>query len=182
MGDRVKYRQRIWEFALDHHGLITTSQARDLGVPGIELPKLAQRHGLTHLAYGLYRVDDVPVDAGAQYAEAALRAGEDAFLTHDAVLALHDLGLVNPRAIQVATFRRARPKLPSWIELRRRADLSEGDITVYDGIRSTTVAQALVDCSAIVMTERLRDAAHVARSRGLLRHADYDRVLADLGA
>lgn len=178
----MKYRQRIWEHALDHHGLITTGQARDLGVPAIELPKLARRGGLTQLAYGLYRVDDAPVDAGAQYAEAVLRVGEDAFLTHDSVLALHDLGLVNPRRIKVAALRRARPRLPSWIEFLQRSDLAETDITVYDGIRSTTVAQALTDCTFIVMSERLLEAAKVARSRGLLRSAEYDRALIDIGA
>ena len=178
----VKYRQRIWEYALEHHGLITTGQARDLGVPGVELPKLARRGGLTHLAYGLYRVDDAPVDAGSQYAEAVLRVGEDAFLTHDATLALHDLGLVNPRTIKVAAFRRARPDLPSWIEFFQRSDLDETDIAVYDGIRSTTIAQALVDCMPIVKSERLREAAQEARSRGLLRRSEYDRVLIELGA
>lgn len=178
----MKYRRRIWEYALDHHGLITTSQARDLGVPGVELPKLARRGGLTHLAYGLYRVDDVPVGAGSPYAEAVLRVGEDAFLTHDATLALLDLGLVNPRTIKVAALRRARPRLPSWIEFLQRSDLAENDITVYDGIRSTTVAQALVDCIPIVMSSRLREAAQVARSRGLLRSAEYDRVLREFDA
>ena len=31
-----------------------------------------------------------------------LRVGADSYLTHDAVLALHDLGLVNPRRIRTA--------------------------------------------------------------------------------
>ena len=74
--------------------------------------------------------------------EAVLRAGPGAYLTHDAVLALHDLGQVNPRRIRIATPKRARPHTPDYVEIIKR-DLPAGQLTTVEGIPATTVAQAL---------------------------------------
>lgn len=170
----MPYLRTAFEHALENHGLITTQQAAALGIPDIELVKLAHRGSLVRLAYGLYRHEDVPSTRLSEYAEAVLRVGEDAFLTHDAVLALHELALVNPRAIKVGTTRRVRRRLPDWVELVRRTD--DVDVTEYEGIRSTTVACALRDCVGTVPRDRLRAALEEARRRGLVRRRD----LADL--
>ena len=105
------------EIALDHYGYVTTREAAEAGVPAVELPKLAARGGLENVAYGLYRVPDIPPTDYDQFAEALLRAGEGAYLHGESVLALFGLADVNPRQIKVAVRRRARPKLPPFIEL-----------------------------------------------------------------
>jgi hypothetical protein len=166
----VKFREQVYELALDAHGLVTTSAAAAVGVPAVELRKLAQRGALTQLTYGVYRFDAIPSDRFTEYAEAVLRVGEDAFLTHDAVLALHELALVNPRAIKVGTTRRVRRSLPDWVELVRRTD--DVAITEYEGIRATTVATALLDCVGTVPRDRLHGALEEARRRGLVRRRD----------
>lgn len=63
MAAKVKYREIVRELALDRYGYVTTKDAVIAGVPAIELPKLAARGGLQNVAYGLYRVPDVPVTA-----------------------------------------------------------------------------------------------------------------------
>ena len=166
----MKFRQMVYELALDGHGFVTTSGAAEIGVPAVELRKLAQRGALTHVAYGVYRFDAIPADRFSEYAEAVLRVGEDAFLTHYAVLAMHELALVNPRAVRVGTTRRVRRDLPDWIKLVTRTD--DVDVTTYEGIRSTTVAAALRDCIGTVPRDRLRDALDEARRRGLVRRRD----------
>lgn len=166
----VKFREQVYELALRSHGLVTTSQAAAVGVPAVELRKLAHRGALTQLSYGLYRFDAVPADRFTEYAEAVLRVGPHAFLTHDAVLALHELALVNPRTIKVGATRRVRRGLPDWVELVQRTD--GVDITEYEGIRSTTVACALRDCAGAVPRDRLLDALEEARLRGLVRRRD----------
>ena len=113
--------------------------------------------------------------------EAVLRAGPGADLTHDAVLAIHDLGQVNPRRIRVATPKRARPRTPDYVEIIRR-DLPARQLTNVEGIPATTVAQALIDCQPLVMKERLIDAAREAARRGLLTRREADRVLQELEA
>ncbi|MHB1855061.1 MAG: type IV toxin-antitoxin system AbiEi family antitoxin domain-containing protein [Acidimicrobiales bacterium] len=175
------YRRRLYPRALDQYGYVTTRDAEDLAVPAVELRKIAQRGGVEHLAYGLYRFDDVPRTSRDQFMEAVLRVGPEAYLTHDAVLALHDLGLVNPRRIRVGTPRRARPRLPEYIEVVQRR-LGPHDLTVYEGIPSASIARALLDCRGLVMGERLADAAREAARSGLLRRGEADRVLTELGS
>jgi predicted transcriptional regulator of viral defense system len=174
------YRRRLYNRALDRYGYVTTHDAESVGVPPVELRKIAARGGLEHVAYGVYRFDDIPRTARDQYMEAVLRVGPDAYLTQDAVLALHDLGLVNPRHIRVGAPRRARGQLPDHIEVIQER-LDPADLTAYEGIPSATVARALLDCGGVVMGERLVDAAREAARRGLLRKREAARVLAALG-
>lgn len=175
------YRRRLRDRALDRYGYVTTRDAAELAVPAVELRKLAQRGGLERVAYGLYRFDDVLRTGRDQFMEAVLRVGPDAHLTHDAVLALHDLGLVNPRRIRVGTPRRARPQLPATVEVIKRR-LDSADLTEHEGIPTTTVARALLDCRDLIMADRLIDAAEEAARRGLLTRREARRVLAELGA
>ena len=182
---QTTYRRKLHDVALENYGYVTTRMAAGLGIPVVELGKLSARHkfssipALTKLAYGLYRFDDIPITSRDQFMEAVLRVGPDAYLVGDAVLALHDLALVNPRRIRVGTPRRLRPNLPDSIEMVLMP-LPPEDLTNYEGIPSATVARALLDCRATVMQDRLLAAAHKAREEGLLRRGEVDRVLAEL--
>lgn len=173
------YRRRLRERALDKYGYVTTRDAVELGVPEVELRKLAYRGGLEHVGYGIYRFDDVPPTGRDGFMEAVLRAGPGAYLTEDAVLALHDLALVNPRRVRVGTPRRVRTAMPATVEVMRRR-LAPADLTNYEGIPSTTVARALVDSRQRVMRDRLIEAAREAARRGLISQRDTDRVLAEI--
>ena len=174
-------RRRLYDRALDRYGYVTTRDAEQLEVPTVELRKIAQRGGLEHVAYGLYRFEEVPRTGRDQYMEAVLRVGPDAYLTQDAVLALHDLGLVNPRHIRVGLPRRERSRLPPYIQVIHQ-QLDPNDLTAYEGIPSATVARALLDCRPLAMGERLIDAARDAARRGLLTKNEANHVLAQLGA
>ena len=142
---------------------------------------MAARGGLTHVARGVFRFDDVPHTGHDQFKEAVLRAGDHAFLMADAVLALHDLGLVNPRRIRVGTPDRVRAAMPDTVQVVRR-HVDQEDLTEYEGIPATTVARALLDCRGIVLRERLLDAAREALKRGLMVRRDGERVTAALEA
>jgi predicted transcriptional regulator of viral defense system len=172
------YREIVRELALDRYGYVTTRQASEAGVPAVELPKLAARGGLEGIAYGLYRVPDVPATPFDQFAEALLRAGEGAYLHGESVLALLGLADVNPRQIRVAVPRRARPKLPAFIELVRQ--VGESHVTLYEGLAAQQVADAILECRGRIETERLLDAAKQARADGLLTTAQWQRVQKEL--
>ena len=174
MAAKVKYRDIVREIAFDHYGYVTTRDAIEAGVPAVELPKLADRGGLENVAYGLYRVPDVPPTRYDQFAEALLRVGDGAYLHGESVLALFGLADVNPRQIKVAVRRRARPKLPAFIELTQvRSDVRT---TLYEGLESQTVADALLECRGRIEVERLLTAAQLARVEGLLTTAEWQRV------
>ncbi|MHB1089986.1 MAG: type IV toxin-antitoxin system AbiEi family antitoxin domain-containing protein [Ilumatobacteraceae bacterium] len=174
------YRRQLFEIAVGQYGYVTTANATAIGVPSIELPKLAEHAGFMNIAYGLYRFEDVPHSPRDKFAEAVLRVGRDAHLTGDAVLAFHELALVIPRRLRVGTNRRVRANLPEWIYVVRE-QLPEDELTVYDGVRSATVARALIDSRKIVMTDRLIKATHDARQQGLLTGVEVDRLLSVLG-
>jgi predicted transcriptional regulator of viral defense system len=164
------HRRVLRDLALDQYGYITPTDAEALGVPAIELRKIAQRGGLDHVAYGLYRFADIPITEFDTFMEAVLRSGPDAHLTRDAVLALHGLALVNPRRIRVGSPHRVRRTLPDSIEVISE-QVSPDDLTSYEGIPSTTVRRALLDSRDIVMIDRLVEATKEAGSRGLVpRH------------
>lgn len=178
MTAKVKYREIVREIALDHYGYVTTREATEAGVPAVELPKLAARGGLENVAYGLYRVPDIPPTAFDQFAEALLRAGDGAYLHGESTLALFGLADVNPRRIKVAIRRRARPKLPPFVELTRVRD--EVRTTFYEGLRAQPVADAILECRGRIGTGRLIDAAKQARTKGLLTTPEWQRVKKEL--
>lgn len=174
MTAKVKYREIVREIALDHYGYVTTKAAAEAGVPAVELPKLAARGGLENVAYGLYRVPDIPPTAYDQFAEALLRVGDGAYLHGESVLALFGLADVNPRQIKVAVRRRARPELPPFVELTHFKD--DVRTTFYEGLEAQSVADAILECRGRIETDRLLDAAKEARKEGLLTATEWHRV------
>lgn len=174
MTGHVKYRSIVRDIALDNFGYVTTAAAKAAGVPAVELPKLAARGGLANVAYGLYRVEDVPVTKFDQYAEALLRVGADAYLFGVTVLALLGLAEVNPRTITIAVHRRTRPQLPTYIELVHVG--GEKQATLYEGLLSQPVADAILECRGSIESIRLKQAAEQARAEGLLTTTEYLRV------
>jgi predicted transcriptional regulator of viral defense system len=177
----MRYREIVREIAYGNHGFVTTRQAAEAGVPPIELPKLAEHSGLESVSYGLYRVTDMPQGELDQYAEAVLRAGDDAYLCGESVLALHGgLADVNPKQITVAVTKRTRTKFPPFMHVVRGA--ADEPTTWFEGIASQTVASALLACRRRIEPSRLRAAAEQARAEGLLTTDEWIRVREGLSA
>ncbi|MDJ1370789.1 type IV toxin-antitoxin system AbiEi family antitoxin domain-containing protein [Gulosibacter molinativorax] len=174
----LKYRDIVREIALDQYGYVTTRDAVAAGVPAVELPKLAARGGLQNVVYGLYRVPDIPPTRFDQFAEALLRVGPEAYLHGESVLALLELADVNPRQIQVATPRRARSKLPAFVDLTWVKN--EVRTLMYEGIESQPLVDALLECGGRIENDRLLVAAKQARSAGLLTTTEWRETIKGL--
>ena len=179
--DRSNYRSALYGLAAGHQGYVTTEMAEVVGVPAVEMRKISARGGLTNVARGLYRVDGIDGGDKAPYAEAVFRVGEDAHLYGESVLAFHNLALVNPARITVATTRRVRRHLPVHIHMVHVA-VGAGDLTEYDGVPSATVERAVRDSIGSVMPGRLIEAARRAADEGLIRRRRLDPLLAEIGA
>ncbi len=171
----MSYRAMLREAADENYGYITTREAAELGVPAVELRKLAARGALRRVSRGVYRFTDARRTQRDAYAEAVARTGQDAYLVGDAVLGLLGLAMVEPRRITVATPHRTRPKDPGFVDIVRRTMPVEL-VTTYEGIPATTVGQAILDSRATVMPERLLDAVTQARRVGLIDHAEAARL------
>ena len=174
--------EQLFEVALDQYGFITGGDAERAGVNRKYLNDLKRRGVLEHTAYGLYRFPQVPVTEYTPFMEAVLWVGADAVLSHDAVLSLHGLANANPSVIRVSTPRRVRKSdPPAAIKVIHRA-LPDEDLTRYEGIPSTTVARALLDCRDLIMRSRLLEAAHQAKAAGLIPRRMFGGLLEMLDA
>lgn len=110
MDDRPA-RYKLWEFAANQHGYVTTQQAASLGVNNETLVMLAQRGTVLRVAFGVYRLPNFPYSVGDRQMLAVLwtRAPE-AVLSHESALDAYEISDVNPSVyhVTVAKGRRLR--------------------------------------------------------------------------
>lgn len=168
----------IYDIAADEYGIVTAARAREAGAAPSELNRWCTDGRLLRRGHGVYKLArwvPTPYDA---YAEAVALVGDRAYLHGLAVLAMHGLALVDPRAIEVATPKRVRRKLPSWVE---PVAAPKGERTTsYEGIPSQRVADAIESCMDSVIPARLLEAAKQAHGEGLVTADEYDRLEKEL--
>lgn len=175
----MTYRRQLRELAFETHGVFTIRQAQSVGVPAVELRKLASRGALTRLGQGVYRMNEAPSGELDEYAQAVALVGEGALLADETVLAAHQLAQVNLRRIRVAAPRRVRVQLPATVEVVR-IDVPKDQRASIEGIPAMTVGSAILGARGRIMTDRLIEAAHQARQRGLIDPDAEARIVASL--
>jgi predicted transcriptional regulator of viral defense system len=176
----MSYYDDIYESAVDNYYLITTREARRIGVPPVELAKLAKRGKLQHISHGVYRLSRHVPHPNDPYAVSVARVGEDAYLYGESVIAMLGLAPTNPARIYVATPKRYRGKGADGLVVVQRPDA--GDATAYEGVPSQEAGAAIVSCLGKTMPSRLRAAAEAARDEGYLTRGAYENVLEEIGA
>jgi len=174
----MTYYDDIFEVASENFGLITTAQAREMGIAKDELGKLHLRGKLERIGHGVYRIRHHVPSALDAYADAVALVGPEAYVLGESVLAMHNLASVNPDKIHVGTTKRVRKRLPAHIKAVQR---QVGDRTaVYDGIRCMTVADAIRYCKGKVMPERLVEALRDGAGEGLVTKRELDTISKEL--
>jgi predicted transcriptional regulator of viral defense system len=168
------YYDDIYEFAVDNRYLITTEDAKEIGVPAVELAKLANRGKLENISRGLYRLTRYVPSETDHYAIAVARMGKDAYLYGESVIAMLGLAPTNPAYICVALPDRTRKKLPDNIRVNRAQP--DDKVTMYEGVRSQNVASAIQSAQQTMMDDRLRDAAKRAKDEGYLTTRNLDQL------
>ena len=176
----MSYYDDIYETAVDNYYLITTREAERIGVPRIELAKLAKRGKLEHVSHGLYRLARYVPHQNDPYAVSVAMVGEEAYLYGESVIAMLGLAPTNPARIYVATPKRYRGKGADGLVVVVRPDT--GDTTVYEGVPSQDAGAAIVSCLGKMMPVRLRDAAEKARAEGYLTQKRYEKALEAIDA
>jgi predicted transcriptional regulator of viral defense system len=166
------------ETASDHHGYVTTLQAREVGVDPTQLRLLAGRGRLEHVARGVYRVPVLPRSEHDDLAFAVAWARGRAVISHESALVLHRLSDVNPSVVHLTAppdnFPRAKGGGP--VRVHRR-DLPAADVTMVEGLPVTTVARTIVDCYELgTDPAQLRLAIRQARQSGELRSAQAEEL------
>ena len=138
-------------------GFVTLANARELGVPPVELPKLAARGALEHCAYGLYRIAGLPGTAGRRVCRVCSLGRGRAYFSRvgDGGLRTRD---VNPRRINLTVPKRVRRSGGTayrlWI-----AQLAQRDVDQHLGIPVTTPLRSVMDAAAAGSDPRLIEQA-----------------------
>lgn len=169
----------IYNIGLDNYGIVTSCQASAItDNANVELPRWAASGRLERLGVGVYKLATwmpTPYDI---YAEAVALVGKGAYLYGEAVLAINDLALVNPRTVNVAIARRVRRRVPSWIKV---VNVQDGEATTsYFGILGQALPLAFKACRGKVPISRLRAAVDDAAARGLILRDECDAIRREL--
>lgn len=175
----MSYYDDIYEVAVDHHYLISTDDAARIGVPSVELAKLAYRGKLENISHGLYRLARYVPSNTDPYAVAVARMGDGAYLYGESVIAMLELAPTNPAYICVAVPRRTRRKVPRPIRVKKAS--AADTVTEYEGVPSQGVACAIASAKDTMMDDRLRAAARRAREEGYLIGREYDDLRESMG-
>jgi predicted transcriptional regulator of viral defense system len=167
--------EKVVDIAADQFGYVTTSQAGEQGVTDNALRMMATRGTLERVSRGVYRVPTFPLSPYAEYMEASLwPAGVRGVISHQSALALRGLSDVSPSAIHITVpddFR-IRRDVPAHLVVHH-ADLTDEDITLFEGIPTTTVARTIEDChGAHLGPALLRQALEDAKREGFLSPAE----------
>jgi predicted transcriptional regulator of viral defense system len=166
----------LYALAEEHDGLLTSKEARALGIRDSVLVRLAQRGRLERMTRGVYRIAHYPTDRFAQYREAVLWAQashhgpERIALSHETALLLYGISDVNPSRVNLTVPKsaRLRRKHPEWIMIHR-ADLTAQEVSQHEGMLVTTVARSIMDVlSTTHRTDIVRQAITDALREGLL--------------
>ncbi len=170
--------------AEERDGLLTSKEARALGIQDSVLVRLAQRGRLERMSRGVYRIAHYPPDRLAQYREAVLWAQashhgpERIALSHETALLLYGISDLNPSRVHLTVPKssRLRRECPEWITIHR-ADLTEKEVGQHEGIPVATVSRAIMDVlSTTRRTEIVRQAITEALRDGLLSRAQAARL------
>ena len=164
---------QVVERAAEHHGYVTTRDARDLGIDPTQLRLLAARGRLERISRGVYRVMVLPRGEHDEIAAAVAWTLGRGVVSHESSLSLHHLSDVNPSRVHLTVPRNNHPRAAGGDLYRlHRRNLRTSDVTEVDGIPTTTAERTIRDCVADGSDPyQLRPAIDRAEADGLIRRA-----------
>jgi len=174
-------RAGLWGVAVDQYGYVTTADAACIGVPVVEVAKLAARGSLTRISQGVYRFPQWPVGANDYLMEAVLWTRDPtAVLSHDTALDVLDLCDINPTLLHVTVSGRKYP-------IRRR-ETPAGLTIHYEQLDSTqrgwweqiptVTAQTAIEqgIATLVRPDLLNQAIGTAARRSMIDRSTAQRL------
>jgi predicted transcriptional regulator of viral defense system len=129
---------------------------------------------------GIYRLSRFPEAPQADLAVAWLRAGEASAISHESALGLYGLSDVMPHEVHV-TLPRTASRRHGGLRLHT-SPLGDGDTTLFEGVRVTTVERTIVDVARAGLAEELvLQAIGEALERGLTTSTRLAEAAAERG-
>ena len=148
--------EKIWDTAEDNHGVITSAQAKRLGVKPAALVSLATNRKLIRIGQGVYKLSHHVPGPYDEYAQAVAMAGDTAFVRGASALMMRGLIPFDPGRFYLGVSRRMRRKLPPGYHVKV---IENPEIEFIEGIAVERVRSAVEDarkCGAVDM-DKLRE-------------------------
>ena len=159
---------KLCSLGMDNYGIVTSSDAKSLGLSARVMSSLVKSGRLLHKGYGVFKLAICTSSEGMdRYAEAVAFGGKDAVLYGESVLSMLNLAFVNPSVICVATPHRIRRTLPSWVRLVRVHEHG-AKVSYYKGIPCQPLSLAIRHCMKAILPERILSALEAAQHEGWL--------------
>jgi predicted transcriptional regulator of viral defense system len=148
MNEVVTNIDKLREIAMDQHGFVTYKQAINAGVPQPGISMLASRGRLERVAFGVYRVPQVPATPYDQFMKAVLWTGApEACLSHDTALYAYGVSDINPTAIHMTVAKRRRiARSGGQGYVVHHQDLEQNQVTWWEEIPIVTLPTAIEQC------------------------------------
>jgi len=137
---------RFVEFARDHDGVVTWSEAMELGLPPARLQSWQRSGRIRRVAPQVYAVAGVP-DSWRQLVRIATGSGA-AWASHGTAAALAELNGFRGRSVEVITERGRRRKRTAW-KVHESRTLRAADLSVAGGLPATSVVRTILDLAAV---------------------------------
>ncbi len=173
------------DLAAEQWGLVTTSQARAVGVSAQAVARLKNQGALERMSHGVYRVAGAPAGPTDEVRAAwlgldprrmateRLRDDPPEVVSHRSAAALHDLGDLAADRIEFTVAGRAQSRRP---DVRfHRGQVAGGEWTLVDGLPVTTVVRTVTDLAAARI-----DGGHLAsvvRDALTVKQVDADELV-----
>ena len=172
----MKAYDELWGVAEDNFGIVTSAQAKELGVSRQNMASMERSGKLTRLCQGVYQVRHHVPDQNDVFAIGVALAGDTGYLRGASVIAMLGLAPTNPGIVYVGAEKRMRRKLPEGVALKDMTPCAATEFDGFEGIRCQPLAEALATArdDGMVEADRIADAALKANEIGLL--SDEERA------
>jgi very-short-patch-repair endonuclease len=157
----------IGALAKQQHGVFTCAQSSSLGMSA-KTRRVRLAHGTyEHVHRHVLRVAGAPETWRQRVMTAVLAAGPGSAASHTSAGVLRRVDGCEPGEPQITTPTR-RHLAHDDVQVFRKHDLAPIDVSIVDGIPTTTVARTLIDLAAVFDFYRLQEAVDGAIRDGLV--------------
>ena len=178
--------QKVLELARSQHGIVSREQLIRSGMANGTINERISSGHLIRICRGVYGLGHDVVGQRGKWLAATLAGGPSTFLFGRTAAALW--GIVSPSGRVEVVRKRSRynesdPTIfapfgrRTKLTIHRSRCLPESDLTVYQGIPTTTVARTLLDLAAFLSQKQLEYALAAAGRAGLIRVSEIKKML-----
>lgn len=172
----MKKWDRVQRSALGAHGIITSAQAKAMGVLPTEMYRWSASGRLVKLSRGVFRLAAYPAHGLLSDMAAILASvGEDAYLCGESALLLYDLCPVRSYVADVATPHRFRKTaIPKGVRVVKSEPRYAP--AYHDGIACQRPEDAIRSCIGVLERSRLEEAVDEGGEKGYFLPGEVERL------